>query len=226
MMAERLPEMSPAPGRAARIVAEAGERRCLVTREAKPRADLVRFVVGPEQGVVPDVAERLPGRGLWVSATRAAVEAAVKGGLFARAAKAPVRAPADLADQVERLLAERALGLLGMARRAGVLSFGHDRVSARLAEGRAGLLVEAADAAPDGAARMAARARGLPVIRLFSRVELGAALGRAEIVHLAFDQGALAAAFAAAAARLAGFRPAGATDQTAASGGEPTDGIE
>jgi hypothetical protein len=177
-----------------------------VTREAKPRAGLVRFVIGPDRRVVPDIAERLPGRGLWVSATRAAIDSAAAKGLFARAAKAPAIAPADLADQVERLLAERALGLLGFARRAGVLVFGFERVSARLAAGGVAVLVEASNAAPDAVARMSARATGCRIVRLFTRAELGAVLGRIELVHVALSGGALADAFLDAAGRLAEFR--------------------
>lgn len=199
-------EAEPVTGSRRRPRGEDGERSCLVTREAKPRAGLVRFVVGPDRAVVPDIAERLPGRGLWVSATRQAIETAVSRGLFAKAAKGPAVAPKDLADQVERLLAERALGLLGFARRAGELVFGFERVSARLEAGGVAALVEASDASPESAAKMSAKAAESRIVRLFTRVELGMAVGRPELVHMALSTGKLADAFLAAAERLAGLR--------------------
>jgi predicted RNA-binding protein YlxR (DUF448 family) len=89
-------------------------------------ARLVRFVAGPDGVVVPDLARKLPGRGIWVAATREAVQAAAKKGLFARAAKARLVAPPDLADQVETLLHGRLLSALGLARKAGDLTFGFE----------------------------------------------------------------------------------------------------
>lgn len=217
--------IEPKPGSCRRAPAGEGERRCLVTREAAPREGLVRFVIGPEGGVVPDVAERLPGRGLWVSATRAAIETAATKGLFAKAAKAPARAPADLADQVERLLLERALGLLGFARRAGALVYGFERVTARLEAGGVAVLIEASDAAPESAAKMSARAGACRIVRLFSRDELGGALGRPELVHLALADGKLAEAFLAASARLAGLRGLVEVGGSAAEATNGKDGI-
>ena len=217
--------LEPKPNSRRRTPAGEGERRCLVTREAAPREGLVRFVLGPDGQVVPDVAERLPGRGLWVSATRTAIETAASKGLFAKAAKGPAKAPADLADQVERLLLERALGLLGFARRAGTLVYGFERVLARIEAGGVAVLIEAADAAPESAAKMSARARACRIVRLFTRAELGAALGRPELVHLALADGKLAEAFLAAASRLAGLRGLVEVGGSAAEATNGKDGI-
>ncbi|MCW5753039.1 MAG: RNA-binding protein, partial [Alphaproteobacteria bacterium] len=129
------------------------ERRCIATGETKGPGEMVRFVVGPEGGIVPDLAGDLPGRGIWVSARRDCLELAVRKRLFARAARADVTVPPDLADLVERLVARRALDLLGLARRAGQVVAGFEKVRERLAAGRVAVLVQAGDAAPDGRAR-------------------------------------------------------------------------
>jgi predicted RNA-binding protein YlxR (DUF448 family) len=192
------------------FVPKGTERRCFVTGEVRPRDRLVRFVVDPEGAVVPDVDGRLPGRGLWLTAARDIVERACRKKLFARAQRGPVAVPDDLADRVERLLARRCIELIGLARRAGQLTAGFDQVAETLRAGRAGLLIEAADAAPGGAGRLRALGTGLPVICVLSADELGMALGRDRAVHLAVAPGRLAGRLVAEAARLAGFRPAAA----------------
>jgi predicted RNA-binding protein YlxR (DUF448 family) len=199
-------EAEPGAGGRRSANAEAGERTCIVSRRALPREALIRFVVGPEGKIVPDVGERLPGRGLWVGASRAAVEAACKRNAFAKAAKANVTVEPGLADEVERQLAARALALVGFARRGGGAAFGHDNVRTLLGSGRAAVLIEARDAAVDSVARMTARAGALPIVGCFGRRELGAALGRDEAVHVALEAGSLATRFLAAVERLEGFR--------------------
>ena len=112
------------------------QRRDIVSGEVMEEARLIRFVAGPDGGVVPDLARKLPGRGMWVAADRDAVMQAAKKGLFARSAKAPIRAPADLADEVARLLRARLLAALGLARRAGDLTSGFEKVSSAIASGK------------------------------------------------------------------------------------------
>lgn len=215
-----------APRTGRRESAEAGERTCIATRRSLPRRALVRFVAGPDGRIVPDLAERLPGRGLWVGADRDSLALACARNLFAKAAKANVAVDAGLVDEVERQLARRALGILGMARRAGAVALGHDKVRALLGAGRAAALVEASDAAADSAARMGARAGAIPVIRCFSRAELGPALGREEAVHVALEASHLTASFLAAVERLHGFRPSSAPAETASATANDRDGNE
>src|ERR1700749_1636820 len=107
---------TPAPEARAATHAEAHarERRDIVTGEVRDEAGLIRFVPGPDGVVVPDLARKLPGRGLWVAADRASVETAAKKGLFARAAKAKVQASPDLTKLVESLLKRRLLSGLGL----------------------------------------------------------------------------------------------------------------
>lgn len=181
-------------------------RRCIVSGTVQPPEDMVRFVVGPDACVVPDVDRALPGRGIWLSAARDMVNTAVVKKLFARAARAKVAAPEDLADRVEWLLARRCLEMLGLARRAGQAVAGYEKVRARLLAGQAALLLEASDAAPGGYEKIRALAPDLPMVALFDAASLGAALGRDAAVHVAVSPGRLAERLVQEASRLAGFR--------------------
>ena len=182
------------------------ERRCLVSRETLATERLIRFVVGPDGAVVPDVGCVLPGRGLWLTAQRDIVAAACARNVFARAARASVAVPDDLADRVEHLLLDRALNSLGLARRAGQVALGFEVVRDWLRQGRAALLLTASDAAPGGARKIKALALDLPHVGEFASAELGRALGRDSVVHVAIARGRLAGVLRADAERLAGFR--------------------
>lgn len=181
-------------------------RRCLVTGESAGPERLIRFVVGPDGSLVPDLAAKLPGRGIWVTASRPAIAAAVGRRLFARAARGPVMVPPDLAERLERLLAARCLDLLGLARRAGQAVAGYEKVRAALASGRVAVLVAAFDGAADGRRKLRQLAAGLPVVEVLSAAELSLALGRENVIHAALTSGRLASTFLAEAARLAGLR--------------------
>lgn len=181
-------------------------RTCFVTRREAPREGLIRFVVDPEDRVRADVAARLPGRGIWLSAARDVVGKAVARNMFSRAARRQVRVDPDLADEVERLLAARVLDGLGLARRAGDVVVGFEKVRGALRAGRVGVLVEASDGAADGRRKLHGPAPDLPVIGAFGRFELGRALGRDEAVHVAVAPGALARRLVTDAKRLDGFR--------------------
>lgn len=181
-------------------------RRCIATRSSLPRDRLVRFVVDPTGQMVPDLAGRLPGRGVWLSAERGAISTAVAKGLFAKAARGRVQVSADLADQVERMLVRRCQDVIGLARRAGSVVAGFDQVADELRRHRAALLVAARDGAPDGRRKLRALAGDLPVIELLGRRELGEAIGRDDVVHLAVLPGGLAKRILMETGRLAGFR--------------------
>lgn len=183
-------------------------RRCLVSGDALATHAMIRFVVGPDDEIVPDLQERLPGRGLWVTATRAALEAAAAGRVFAKAAKAAVKAPADLADRVATLLKGRCLDTLGLARRAGLVVFGADRVREALGSGAARALVEARDGSDGERAKFVALAGSRPVVTCFTRGELAQAVGREDVVHVALSGGGLCDLFLRDSERFAGVRPA------------------
>ena len=183
-------------------------RRCIVTGEVQERARLLRFVVGPDGGVVPDVEARLPGRGLWLTPRRDIVDRAVAKRLFARAARQPVSVPADLADRIEALLARRCGDALGLARRSGSAVAGFDRVSDAVRRGRAAMLLFARDGAEGGRQKLGALGRDLPSAAVLTSAELGAAFGRERIVHAAVDGGPICERLRRDLARLAGFRAA------------------
>lgn len=186
----------------------APERRCIVTGQTRDRAGLVRFVVGPEGVVVPDVKGDLPGRGLWVTASRQAVETAVAKRLFARAAKAKVAATPELPALTERLLARRAVEMLGLANRAGLVVAGFEKARARLDRGEAAALVGARDGAADGRRKLRALARTIPVVEALFSAELDLALGRVNVIHAALAAGGLTLRFVTETTRLSGFRDA------------------
>ena len=191
------------------------ERRDLVTGEVMPEERLVRFVVGPDGAVVPDVARKLPGRGLWVEARREAVDLAARKGGFSRAAKAKVAAPADLADQVEALLKNRVLNGLGLARRAGDLTFGSEKAAQAIEQGKVAWMVEASDGAADGRSKLLQSVRRAAALNLrsprlfgvFSGEELSLALGLGNVIHLAFLAGRGAERWTIDVERLSGFCP-------------------
>lgn len=198
--------------RAARTHAQASrERRDIVSGQVTDEARLVRFVAGPDGGVVPDVARKLPGRGMWVTADRESVTTAARKGLFARAAKAQLRADPALADHVEQLLRSRVLAGLGLAKRGGDLTLGFEKVAAVVAAGKAAWLVEAADGAADGRGKLLRLARHqIPppgVLGLFTSSELSLALGAENVIHTAFLAGRAAERWAEDVRRLAGFSP-------------------
>lgn len=182
------------------------ERRCIVSGRVRPKGELLRFAVGPEGQVVPDMAQRLPGRGIWLSARRDVVNTAVSKRLFARAARRAVAVPEDLADMVERLLARRVLESLGLARRAGEAVCGFEKVRAELKAGRVAVLIEARDASEDGRGKIKALAGDLPVIELFDGAELGSVFGRDHAVHVGVAPGGLAQRLAKEAGMLAEYR--------------------
>jgi predicted RNA-binding protein YlxR (DUF448 family) len=172
----------------------------------RAKQDLIRFVVGPDGRIHPDVAERLPGRGLWTLARRDIVARAVKKRLFGRAARTAVGVDEDLDRRVEALLARRAVDLIGLARRAGLAICGFAKVEAALAAGRAAVLIAASDGRADGRGKLRTRASGLPLVEVLTSAELGAAFGRESAVHAVLGAGPLAEGLLAVAGRLAGFR--------------------
>ena len=187
------------------------ERRDLVTGEVMAEERLIRFVVGPDSTVVPDLARKLPGRGMWVAADRLSVATAARKSLFARSAKTKLTASVDLAEQVDALLARRVLDSLGLAKRAGDLVSGFEKVAAALTAGRSAWLVEASDGAPDGRRKILAAARKSPkpphLMGVYTALELGLALGRENVIHTAFLAGRGADRWTFDVLRLSGFRP-------------------
>lgn len=187
----------------------APQRRCIASRESGPTDRLIRFVLGPNAQVVPDLAAKLPGRGVWLTGDRVLVEKAVAKKLFSRAFKAQAVVPADLADRLEALLAGRLIDMIGLARRAGQAVTGFEKVRSRLKEGSVAVLVQASDGALDGKTKLARLAREVPKIDVLNSKELGLAFGRNFAIHAALDCGGIADRVIVEAARLGGLRLVG-----------------
>jgi predicted RNA-binding protein YlxR (DUF448 family) len=196
-------------------------RRCLVTRAVQPKEAMIRFVLGPDGTVVPDLAGRLPGRGMWLSAKAAVLEEARARRLFARAAKAEARVPDGLCAIIVAGLERRVAETLGLARRAGQAVCGFVKAREWVVAGRAGLVVTAQDGAADGLRKLLAGS-GVVAVAPLGAAALGAVFGREQCVHVALAPGRLAAMVAVDAARLAGMR--GSTVGGAGDGTDDRDG--
>lgn len=179
------------------------ERRCIVTGDSQPRGGLVRFVIGPGGAVVPDVAGKLPGRGIWVSADRAALDGARK--QFARAARQPVTVPEGLGDLVEGLIARRLIDTLSLAHKAGQALAGYEKARELIAAGRAAVLVQASDGSERGKSKLR-KPDNAAFVGCLSAQELGLSFGREHVIHAAVVAGGLARRVVVEAARLARLR--------------------
>ena len=191
------------------------QRKCMATGKVEDTAKMVRFVLSPDGEVVPDIAGKLPGRGVWVTAHRDQIAKAIKTGAFSRGFKSKTKVDTALIDMTQALLERRLLGLLSMARKSGHIAIGYDQVKAAAGSGKIAWRIEARDGAADGRGKIRTLSKAvameldMPVpkaIGCFTGAELADALGRDSVVHVSLPPGKLAKAFAADAARYRGFR--------------------
>lgn len=181
------------------------ERKCIVTGEVQPKVGLIRFVIGPDNQVVPDILGKLPGRGMYVTADRAAIEAAGKG-QFSRSAKQPVTVADGLADEVECQLARRVVDLIALARKAGRAVCGFEKVKGWLAGGeRVRVLVQASDGSERGKTKLWTP-EGARYFGCLTAQELGLAFGRQSVIHGALAAGGLSDRVVEEATKLRGLR--------------------
>ncbi len=182
------------------------ERMCIVTRQPADAGGLLRFVLDPDRAVVPDLRQKLPGRGVWVSANAESLDKALKAKLFPKAFRTKCKADADLVDRVRKLLRDDARQVLALANKAGLVAAGFERTLAELAGGRVRLLLEASDGADDGRRKLRARKPdGCEVVDVFTSAELDLALGRTNVIHAAVAGGGLAERLLSATRRIEGF---------------------
>jgi predicted RNA-binding protein YlxR (DUF448 family) len=208
-----------------RKTAPGAERFCAATGTVRPVAEMIRFVVSPDGLAVADLKRRLPGRGIWITATRQALRTAVARKVFGRGFKRDVRLAPDMIEATERLLEQGALAALAIAHKAGKVAIGFAKTEAALGRARVVALVHAADAAPDGARKLdAALRRGLDpdtreiaIIDTFTSAQLDLALGRSNVIHAALLAGRESDTFMARAGLLDRFRTGGSDDRN-----EPT----
>jgi uncharacterized protein len=182
------------------------ERRCIATGDVQPKHGLIRFVVGPDAALVPDLREKLPGRGIWVSADRAALDKAVSKNLFARAARQPVVVPEELTDRIEAGMADRVVELLSLARKAGGAVAGYEKVKDWLEKDQAQVLIQASDGSERGKTKLRPPRGDGRFIGCLTARELGLAFGRENVIHGALAAGGLTARVVEEAAKLSGLR--------------------
>jgi uncharacterized protein len=188
------------------------ERLCAVTRTVRPVSELIRFVIGPDGEAVPDVRGTLPGRGLWVTATKSALGKAVRCNAFARGFKRDVRVPADFVARTERLLEQAVLDALAIAGKAGLVAAGFAKTAIALGNNEVTGLLHAAEASPEGIRKLDGewRRRGLDeplaVIGFLTSAQLDLALNRPNVIHAALLAGSASETFLARCRRLEQFR--------------------
>ncbi|HXW39758.1 MAG TPA: RNA-binding protein [Xanthobacteraceae bacterium] len=188
------------------------ERLCVATRTVRPVAQLIRFVVGPDGEAVPDLKHKLPGRGVWVTATQDALSDAIKRKVFARGFKREVRLGTDLIERTERLLQRAVLDALAIAGKASLVAAGFTKAQAALGQGEVVALIHAAEAGADGVEKLNAALRRSPqrapvtVIGCLTSAQLDLALGRPNVIHAALLAGPPSDTFLARLRRLQRFR--------------------
>lgn len=198
------------------------ERTCAVTRESRSREELLRFVASPADEIVPDLKCKLPGRGVWITATQTMVEQAARRGAFARSLKKQVKVNPDLSVRTGELLEQDALQSLAMANKAGLVGTGAFHVEKALARGTCVAVIEATDGSPDGRRKIGQTVRRIAAerteapqdpaprvvawVHLFTSAQMDLALGRTNVIHAALKAGAASEAFLARCRRLAAYR--------------------
>ncbi|MFY0693177.1 MAG: RNA-binding protein [Paracoccaceae bacterium] len=185
---------------------EGPERRCIATGEVRDPAEMIRFVPGPDGQIVADILGKLPGRGIWVSAERAALGQAIKKKAFSRSAKMQVSVPEDLHAQVEEALARRVIDLVSLARKAGQAVTGYEKVKSLLETERARVLLQASDGSARGKSKLRPPRGKDGFIGCLTSKELGLAFGRESVIHGALTAGGLSQQVVTEAKRLAGIR--------------------
>ena len=181
------------------------DRKCIATGEVQPKHGLIRFVVGPDAAIVPDILGKLPGRGIYVSADRAALEKASDKGLFSRSAKMQVKVPEGLVDEVESQLARRVVDLISLQRKSGRAVAGYEKVKNWLQMEEAQVLIQAVDGSGRGKSKLSTPHYGT-YIGWLTADELGLAFGRQTVIHGALASGGLTQRVVEEAQRLKGVR--------------------
>lgn len=190
------------------------ERKCLALNAVRNPLEMVRFVKGPDNTIVADIAGKLPGRGVWVSAEKELLQKALKSGAFARGFKSKVTAPNDLVEQVEAGLQRSVSGLIAMTKKSGQIALGYDQTIGMAREGVLGLRIEASDGSADGRGKIRTLSRAIArelelgdpsVIGCFTAEALGDIMGRGKLVHAGIKRGKLCRRLKEEAARLSGF---------------------
>lgn len=181
------------------------ERKCIVSGEVMEKEALLRFTVTPDNQVIPDFRKKLPGKGIWVKNSKNALQIAIDKNLFSKASKRNVKISEGLMQIVEELLRKKGLEAISLARKAGVLVTGLDKVSDAVKKGKAAFVLEAKDAGADGHYRVMLLAKDLDVFRTYGIEELDRALDKVNTVHIAFLKSEMAKAVRVEFSRFESF---------------------
>ncbi|MEL6963460.1 MAG: RNA-binding protein [Pseudomonadota bacterium] len=188
-------------------------RTCIASRQARAPDELIRFALSPQGILTPDLANALPGRGAWVTCSKDCIKTALEKRAFDRAFRRSVDVPDDFLALLERLLTDRALQSLSLAKKAGSVITGFTKVNSAIETAAVDVLVQASDASLDGKKRIAGKYKAIceelaiepKTINLFSIEQLSLAIGRPNVVHAALNHGRVADEFILAARRLSSF---------------------
>jgi hypothetical protein len=200
------PDAAPADPPPETILQE-WERRCIGTGAIRPRKELIRCVIGPDGTVCPDIDEKLPGRGLWVSCDGKILAEAIRKNMFSKAARELAPCPPDLAERIHNLLRDRVLQFIGLAQRSGNCITGFSQVEPAAKAGEIAVLFIASDAGHDGAAKLKNRLDTDKIYRFLTSLELGRALGHDQLVYVGLRPHPLTHKIIAAATRFSAFAP-------------------
>ena len=185
------------------------ERKCIAFGSSHPKEELIRFVLSPDGVVTPDISNKLPGRGIWVSADRFALEKAIDKNLFSRGAKAPAKIPDGLREMVDKLLTTSVINLISLARRGGEVVSGFEQVKGALISERARILIQASDGSERQIGKLRSPEGKNVYFNCLTQAELGLAFGRDYAIHAALTGGGLTRKVRTEATRLAGIRKTG-----------------
>ncbi|OKO80830.1 RNA-binding protein [Bradyrhizobium sp. NAS96.2] len=214
MLAQADPDLDDGP----RTQKSATTRMCAVSREVRPIDELIRFVIAPTGEVIPDLKRKLPGRGLWVSASRRSVAEAVRRHQFSKGFKRDVRVAPTLPTDTDALLVRSVTEALAMAAKAGQVVAGFGKVEDALNRNETAALIHASDGAADGIRKLDAivRQRGekrgespvIAIVNVLTSEELDLALGRSNVIHAALLAGPASKTFLSRCQMLVRYRMA------------------
>jgi predicted RNA-binding protein YlxR (DUF448 family) len=181
-------------------------RKCIASGEVKDKSSLLRFVVTPDNMIVADVLEKLPGKGIWLGCSKDLLEKTLRDGLLARVTKKPITVPETLLDDVEQMLTNRVISLISLARKSGRAVAGYEKVKDWLSKDLATVLVQSQDGSERGKSKLSTP-RGGTFIDWLKSSELGLAFGRQTVIHCALASGGITQRVVHDALRLKGLRP-------------------
>ena len=181
-------------------------RKCIASGEVKDKSSLLRFVVTPDNMIVADVLEKLPGKGIWLGCSKDLLEKTLRDGLLARVTKKPITVPETLLDDVEQMLTNRVISLISLARKSGRAVAGYEKVKDWLSKDLATVLVQSQDGSERGKSKLSTPRSGT-FIDWLKTSELGLAFGRQTVIHCALASGGITQRVVHDALRLKGLRP-------------------